>query len=71
MKRRQQIKEISASSLKDINGVMLVHFYIYWTAKQLSTLLALPWLEHTHENDRNDDKKDDNCKAHPFPRVLL
>lgn len=49
----------------------LIHFYSKKMDEQLSTLVAMPRLDHGYNNDCNNDKKDDNCNAHPFPGVLL
>lgn len=47
------------------------HTFIHSNDKALSTLAATPRLDYGHNNDCNNDKKDDNCNAHPFPGVLL
>jgi hypothetical protein len=48
--------------------------YIYTidkTKMRLSTLVVIPWLNHSHNDDDNSDKKDYNGNAHPFPGVPL
>lgn len=45
-------------------------FRYYHTVRlysSLGTLVALPWLDHAHDDDGNDDKEDENSNAHPFP----
>lgn len=44
-------------------------YYTVWL--ELSTIVVLPWLEHTNEDDHDHNQKYEYCNAHPFSRALL
>ncbi len=39
--------------------------------EELNTSFVTPWLEHCDNDDYDNDEKDEDGDAHPFPGTLL